>query len=277
LEHIRPKKSLGQNFLIDKIIAQKTVDCLEIDSNDIVLEIGPGEGSLTALMIQKAKKLYVVEIDERAIQLLNKKFKQFIPEKLEIIHSDILQFDFDYFYSQHKLSGKIKVLGNIPYYISSEIFFLLFNNSAKVSNAVLTVQKELGQRLSAKSRTKAYGILTLAREIVSDAKIMFDVPPTCFYPIPSVMSAVIKIDFYLENTVYSDNKVLMDLVKASFNQRRKVLKNSLTSYLKERNIYDSAIIHPDLTHYFSIRAEELLLKDYQNMLKILLELKQNVE
>ena len=260
MKHIKPIKSLGQNFLIDKNIALKTVNALEIKPDDYIFEIGPGEGSLTQLILAQTENLTVIEIDRRAVDLLKLKFN-----KLDIVFDDFLKIDFDKLVSKAN-QKQIKVIGNIPYYISSEIFFKLFENSDKISKVILTIQKELAQRLSAKQKTKEYGILTIAMQLCGKSKLLFDVSADCFYPKPNVTSAVIEFTFDNENFDAMYFKNIMKFIRASFNQRRKKLSNSLSSYFSNMNNGKEVFIaikeHPIYSKFLDKRAEELTKDDF---------------
>ncbi len=260
---LRPIKSLGQNFLIDKNIAIKTVNALKITENDFVIEIGPGEGSLTGLILKQTKKLAVIEIDRRAVDLLKDKYPD-----LNVIYSDILKVDFDAVLEFGK-NYNIKVIGNIPYNISSEIFFKLFEYSSQISKSILTIQKEVAQRLSAKQKSKDYGILTIAMALCGKSEILFDVAPDCFFPKPNVISSVIEFDFNKNNFDSKLFKDIMKLVRAGFNQRRKKLSNSIASYVgtcsNPKQIYEELKNHEKFAGFLHKRAEELTEVDFMEL------------
>jgi len=259
LKSIAPIKSLGQNFLIDRNIAAKTVELLEIKPNDTVIEIGPGTGALTSLIIEKKCNYYAVEIDERAINDLNLKYPKSKFPHFNLLHADFKKFDIKSLFNDTKL----KIIGNIPYYLSSEIFFKLFENRDILNIAVMTIQKELAQRLIAKKGTKDYGILTLAMNMTGKCSMEFDVSPKCFYPAPNVMSSVIKMDFSIENNVGDNYKEIMSIVKVAFNQRRKMLNNTLKSHFNKINekAY-SPEINSKITALTKERPEQLDVEDF---------------
>jgi 16S rRNA (adenine1518-N6/adenine1519-N6)-dimethyltransferase len=172
---ITPKKSLGQNFLHDQNIARKIAAALDINENDVVIEIGPGTGNLTRFLLEYDAPVYAVEIDKRAIAVLEDEFSD---ENLNIIHKDILDFDLKDFAESEKRN--IKIVGNLPYYISSQILFYIFENAELVEKAIFMLQKEVARRICSKPRTKDYGILTVATELSSSPGILFDVSPKCF-------------------------------------------------------------------------------------------------
>ena len=264
---IQPKKSLGQNFLKDKNIASKIVNSLNCENNDNVVEIGPGTGALTDLLLKLPIKLTGVEIDKKAIEILNKKYSQKYTN-FNLIHSDILKFSLnDIKTDSEKIENQgFKVIGNIPYYLSSEIFFWLFEQKHLIKKSILMVQKEVAKRLSAAPRTKDYGILTVATNLIGSSKILFDVSPTCFFPQPKVTSSIIEINFTNNNIETSEFKSIMKLVRAAFNQRRKTLRNSLTNYINDNiklNLNDVvAAAEKSGIDYFHKRAEELSSEDF---------------
>ncbi len=262
MKHIKPIKALGQNFLIDKNIAIKTINALDISDDDYIFEIGPGEGALTQLILSKTQQLTVIEIDRRAVDLLKQKF-----DNLDVVFEDFLKIDFNLLAAKAKQKN-IKVIGNIPYYISSEIFFKLFENSHQISKVILTIQKELAQRLSAKQKTKDYGILTIATQLCGKAKILFEVSADCFFPKPNVTSAVIEFSFNKENAQLNSDyfKQIMKFIRAAFNQRRKKLSNALSTYFSNISNGKDVILTIKNHHLYSSflhkRAEELTKDDF---------------
>ncbi len=263
LKSVAPKKSLGQNFLTDRNIARKTVDLLDIQDGDVVYEIGPGTGALTSILLEKNCKLNAIEIDERAIIQLHKLFP-----KSKFPNFNLIKGDFKKYAFEHDAKD-IKVIGNIPYYLSSEIFFKLFESSKNIQYAVMTIQKEVAQRLTAKPRTKDYGILTVAMMMSGKCTIEFDVSPQCFYPAPKVWSSVIKMDFINPPYIISDYKKAMNLVRTSFHLRRKMLGNSLKSFFQ---LADAAVLDDEqntkLSKLSKMRPEELTPDDFEFLVKL---------
>ena len=265
MNNISPKKSLGQHFLHDKNIAKKIVDLLSLQPGSVVLEIGPGTGVLTDFLLENDIVLYAVEVDNRSIEFLQEKYSKFLDNQLFILNQDILTVDFEKIYSKQK--QKIRVIGNIPYYITSPILFHLFDNSDYLINAVLMVQKEIAMRLKANKRTKEYGILTLARELYGEIGKLYSVPASCFIPPPKVTSAFFEINFQ-SNINNEDNKIqkkkLLNLIKTLFEQRRKMISNSIKNYVSSSEIYLNLINsdQPQIKKYLSSRPEELSLNDY---------------
>ena len=279
--NIKPKKSLGQNFLHDKNISKKIVSALQIKSGDFVVEIGAGTGFLTEDLLSEDVHLLAYEIDQRAVSVLKEKFSG--KQNIEIIYQDFLKVDLPEIVKKNGVDS-IKVVGNLPYYILSQILFKILENHKCISKAVIMLQKEVAQRLNAAQKTKDYGILTEAVNLIGNAKILFDVSPHCFFPQPEVTSSVVEITF--RNDTLSREKYIkiMELVRASFSQRRKKLKNSLSSYInkyKETNanneIAEETMISKENTStiskveslalsqgldFFSKRAEELSPEDF---------------
>lgn len=251
LNLIQAKKSLGQNFLVDENIAKKIVDSLNIQDNDFVIEIGPGTGALTRHLVKhKNIDLTLIEIDERAIEVLKNDYGQ---NNLKIISSDFLALDL----TKIETNGrKIKVVGNLPYYISSQIIFKILENNQLFEKAVFMLQKEMAQRIVSKHGNKVYGIMSVAVAICGKANIAFDVSPGCFLPKPKVTSSVLEILFEHKSTNYIE---IMKVVKLAFNQRRKMLRNALHQTLADiQNFEQNAVI----ASYLTKRAEQLSLNDF---------------
>lgn len=265
MNHITPKKSLGQHFLHDKNIAKKIVELLSLPPGSIVLEIGPGTGVLTDFLLEKDIVLYAVEVDTRSIDILQEKYANYLNHQLFILNQDILKVNFDQIFATY--NQKLHVIGNIPYYITSPILFHLFDNADYLNNAVLMVQKEIALRLRAKPRTKDYGILTLAREIFGEMGKIYTVPASCFLPPPKVTSAFFEIIFR-SPSILKDNQVqkkkLINLIRTLFEQRRKMISNSIKNYVSSSEIYQNLVNCQELQikKYLSSRPEELSLNDY---------------
>ncbi len=264
---ITPKKSLGQNFLTDKNISSKIVDSLGICDGDLVLEIGPGMGALTGLLFEKNCKLIAVDADLRAIELLR---KTYLRPNFELIHSDIREINLPELMKINN-SNKIKIIGNIPYNISSDISFWLMENSELIESAIIMFQKEVAQRFAAKLRTKDYGILTVALNLVGSGKILFDVSPNCFYPKPEVTSSIFKFAF---NDGKNENFTeIKEIVRAAFNQRRKTLRNALKNLLEIKTGKKIDEVAIELKNrgmdVLSKRAEELTADDFTKLNELL--------
>lgn len=267
MELIKAKKSLGQNFLVDKNICKKIVALLEIEKGDYVIEIGPGTGALSEHLINKSINYLAIEVDERAIDNLKSNFPLFNNDSsgnVSLIKEDFLKFDLYNYIIKNEIvekNKKLKIIGNIPYNISSPIFFKLFELSEYIDSVVIMVQLELANRIIAKHNSKDFGILTLAAGVCGIAKKELKVPRTCFVPAPNVDSAVLRIDFYKKKKV--DFSKFQKISRAAFNQRRKKLSNSLKnillSYSKE--LYDE-LIKENKNGFFDKRPEQLSIEEF---------------
>lgn len=228
LYNLTPIKSLGQNFLIDKNLANKIVNQLDSINNKNVIEIGPGMGALTDILLSKNANVFAIDKDTRAVEYLTKKYKN--NKNFTILNSDIRTVDLNLLNIKDLL-----VIGNIPYNISTDILFWLFDFNNIINKVVLTVQREVAERLCAKYKTKTYGITTIATQLYGTPKIMFNIPSSAFYPAPKVTSSVLKIEF---NNVYNNinKKQILSLVKASFSHRRKKINNSIKQYLLNNKV-----------------------------------------
>jgi 16S rRNA (adenine1518-N6/adenine1519-N6)-dimethyltransferase len=247
--NFNPKKSLGQNFLVDDNIARKIVNSFNVKDDDLVLEIGPGYGALTKHLIPKSKNLVAVELDKGISKFLNETFAD-----LKIVNRDFLEINLDELYQIH--GKKIRVIGNIPYNITSQILFHIIDHRFFVNDVVIMMQLDVAQRIIAKPRTKAYGILSIFSQCYSSPKLLFKIPPQCFNPKPRVFSGMVYFDFNNNIADRINNEDLFrKIVRTSFGKRRKVLRNSL----KDLNL-DLNRIDFDL----SKRPEELSVIDFIN-------------
>jgi len=248
MKKLDPIKSLGQNFLLDQNIAKKIVDLLEPYDKRLVIEIGPGSGSLTKLLIEKAYNFIAIEIDKRSVELLNKEFPN-----LRLINEDFLKINLSALVED--FNETIRIVGNIPYNITSPILFKLFEYNKIIDDAVLMVQYEVAKRIAAKEKSKDFSILSVASSFFFDVKFCFEVSPNVFYPKPKVYSAVIKLT-KKESKPNVDPSLFISIVKACFNKRRKTLKNSLKS-----SIFKD-LINLNLSVDLNKRAEELSFQDF---------------
>ena len=232
----RPAKSLGQHFLINGRIADRIVDCADIKHEDTVLEIGPGKGVLTGRLLERAQKVTVVEIDRNLINLLNERFGK--SKGLTIIEADILKIDLRKIFKN--VSGRIKVVSNIPYNISTPIIEFLCRNRTLVSEAVLMVQKEVARRLLSKPGSKDYGLTTLNLALCAQGHKVMNVKPEAFNPPPEVMSSVISLVFN-ENLKYplENEGIFHKVTGVAFRQRRKMVRNTLIPYMITQGISKS--------------------------------------
>jgi len=257
MDKVKPLKRFGQNYLKDANILKKIVDEVNPKHGDNLLEIGPGHGALTAELLKRIDQITAVEIDNRVIEDLTKKFPQ-----LKIVGGDFLSLDLNEFIDENK--KKLRVAGNIPYNLTSPILFKLIRKNELVNDAILMVQYEVAKRMTAQKGTKDYGILAVLLNYFTETKICFKVSPNVFYPKPKVFSAVVHIIFKKPDLIKEEQKLFIKIVKAAFGKRRKTLKNSLSnSIFKELDFSDSGI---DL----SLRAEQLDVKDFVTLTNFIL-------
>ena len=224
------KKSFGQNFLTDTNILQKIVDTAEIDKNVNVIEIGPGIGALTEFLAESAAEVMAFEIDERLVPILADTLRDF--DNVTVVNQDILKVDLAQYIAEFKNPDlPIKVVANLPYYITTPILMHLIESGIPFSEFVVMMQKEVADRISAQPNTKAYGSLSIAVQYYMTAKVAFIVPRTVFVPAPNVDSAILKMVRREQPAVeVQDEKFFFKVSKASFVHRRKTLWNNLTSY-----------------------------------------------
>lgn len=255
MEKFRPIKKLGQNYLKDKNIINKIVEEINPERDDQIIEVGPGLGALTEGLIEKNKNLTLIEIDRRAIEQLKLKF-----ESANIIEADFLKINLENILDKNRVS---KVVGNIPYNITSPILFKLLSVRGLVNESVFMVQDEVAKRITASYKTKAYGILSVILGYFAEVKYCFTISPDVFYPKPKVNSAVIHI-YFKEKTGHDfEDELFIKVVKAAFGHRRKTLKNSLSNSIFKDCDFS------DINFDFSKRAEELKVNDYVFLTKMI--------
>ena len=222
------KKKFGQNFLIDPHVLDKIVDAAQITKDDFVLEIGPGIGTLTQYLCENARQVLAVEIDDKLIPILKETLQPY--DNVEVLHGDILKQDIQQIADAYNDGKPIKVVANLPYYITTPIIMELFESHVPLANVTVMVQKEVADRMKAEPGTKDYGALSLAVQYYAKPYIAAFVPPNCFMPRPNVGSAVIRLDCLARVPVEVHNEKLMfRLIRASFNQRRKTLQNGIAN------------------------------------------------
>lgn len=222
------QKRFGQNFLIDPSVLDRIVSAAEIGKDDCVLEIGPGIGTMTQYLAERAREVIAVEIDKNLIPILEDTLSEY--ENVSVINDDILKVDINRIVREQNGGKPVKVVANLPYYITTPIILGLFENHVPLDNITVMVQKEVADRMQVGPGTKDYGALSLAVQYYARPKIVANVPPNCFIPRPSVSSAVIRLTRYEEPPVrVNDEKRMFALIRASFNQRRKTLANSLSN------------------------------------------------
>lgn len=222
------QKKYGQNFLVDKNILEKIVDAAQICETDYVLEIGPGIGTMTQYLAERAKAVTAVEIDTNLIPVLQDTLSPY--DNVTVINEDILKVDIARMIEERCSGQAVKVTANLPYYITTPIIMTLFECHAKIKSITIMVQKEVADRIQAGPGTKDYGALSLAVQYYAKPEIVARVPASCFLPKPNVDSAVIRLERYEKPPVDTeDEKLLFSVIRASFNQRRKTLVNSLAN------------------------------------------------
>ena len=220
------QKKFGQNFLIDTHVLDKIIAAAKITKDDFVLEIGPGIGTMTQYLCENAKRVLAVEIDNNLIPVLKETLKDY--DNVEILHGDILKQDIKAIAENYNGGKPIKVVANLPYYITTPIIMGLFESHVPLSNITVMVQKEVAERMQATPGSKTYGALSLAVQYYATPYIAANVPPNCFMPRPNVGSAVIRLTCLSEPPVsVVDEALMFRLIRASFNQRRKTLVNGL--------------------------------------------------
>ncbi len=222
------RKKFGQNFLIDPHVLDKIVEAAEVTEEDFVLEIGPGIGTLTQYLCESARQVLAVEIDPKLIPILQETLADY--NNVEIIHGDILKQDIPAIAEKYNHGKPIKVVANLPYYITTPIIMELFESHVPLASVTVMVQKEVAERMQATPGTKEYGALSLAVQYYAKPYLAANVPPNCFMPRPNVGSAVIRLDCLAKTPVeVQDEKLLFRLIRASFNQRRKTLQNGIAN------------------------------------------------
>lgn len=259
------QKKYGQNFLIDTHVLDKIIGAAQIGPDDFVLEIGPGIGTMTQYLAEAAREVVAVEIDTKLIPILQDTLKEY--DNVTVLNEDILKVDIRKI-AEEKNGGKpIKVVANLPYYITTPIIMGLFESEVPLDSITVMVQKEVADRMQVGPGTKDYGALSLAVQYYAEPYIVANVPPNCFIPRPAVGSAVIRLTRYQEKPVKVNNASFMfKIIRASFNQRRKTLQNGLynSSELripKEKTV--AALEEMGLTP--TIRGEKLSLEEFAQL------------
>lgn len=249
----KPLKKYGQNYLVDNNIIDKIINEFDIVKNETVLEIGPGEGALTGRLTLLTSRFTIIEIDKRKIEFLKEKYPY-----AKIINDDFLKIDLSKIYGEEK----VNIIGNIPYNITSPILYKLVENRKNIKQALLMVQYEVAKKITAEKDTKDYGILNVILNYFCGIKYCFKISPNVFFPKPKVNSAIIKLDFTKEINNEIDDNLFIQIVKSSFGNRRKNLKNSLTNSIFGN--YDFSSVE----HLLKLRAEQLSLNDFITLTRI---------
>ena len=222
------QKKFGQNFLIDTHVLDKIIDAAGITAEDCVLEIGPGIGTMTQYLAEHARQVVAVEIDKNLLPILAETLKDY--SNVTVINQDILKVDMNQLVQEYNQGRPVKVVANLPYYITTPIIMGLFESGVPIENITVMVQKEVADRMQVGPGSKDYGALSLAVQYYAKPYIVANVPPNCFIPRPNVGSAVIRLTRYQEPPVQVDDpKLMFKLIRASFNQRRKTLQNGLNN------------------------------------------------
>ena len=267
------QKKFGQNFLIDTHVLEKIISAAGITKNDCVLEIGPGIGTMTQYLAENAGHVVAVEIDRNLIPILKETLADY--DNVTVINEDILRVDIKALAEEYNGGKPIKVVANLPYYITTPIIMGLFESGVPIDNITVMVQKEVADRMKEGPGSKDYGALSLAVQYYAEPEIVAIVPPNCFIPRPNVGSAVIRLTRHKEMPVeVKDPALMFKIIRASFNQRRKTLQNGLGNapelpYTKEQ--IAAAIAEMGLTP--TIRGEALSLAQFAQLSDILGEMK----
>lgn len=270
--NIKANKRFGQNFLIDDNILENIISSSEISKKDLVIEIGPGLGNLSEYILNNCNFSILIEIDKNMEKILNDRLKNY--NNYLLINEDVLKIDIDELVKKIELKNNIKyenvkVVANLPYYITTPIIFKLLQDSKRITDITVMVQKEVAERMVAKPKTKSYGILTIMVDYLSDANIEIIVPNTSFIPSPDVTSAVIKL---VKNKKYDvkNEELFFKLIHSAFAQRRKKLSNSLEStHFMDMNKSEIEELLIKNNINLNVRAEELNINEYINIINII--------
>lgn len=263
------QKKFGQNFLIDTNILEKIIDSAEITKDDCVLEIGPGIGTMTQYLAERAGEVVAVEIDKNLIPILTDTLSAYT--NVTIINEDILKVDINKLCKEKNNGRPIKVVANLPYYITTPIIMGLFESHVPLKSITVMVQKEVADRMQVGPGTKDYGALSLAVQFYAKPEVVCQVPPTCFIPKPGVGSAVIRLLRYEEPPVQvKDENKMFAIIRAAFNQRRKTLVNSLGN-ASGINVSKDAVAQAieDMNLSSTIRGEALTLEQFARLSDLL--------
>ena len=269
--HFNFQKKYGQNFLIDTTVLERIIDAAHITDQDMVLEIGPGIGTMTQYLAERAGQVVAVEIDKNLIPILQDTLSAY--DNVTVINENILKVDVEGLAKQYNEGRPVKVVANLPYYITTPIIMELFESGMPLDSITIMVQKEVADRMQVGPGTKDYGALSLAVQYYAKPEIIANVPPNCFIPRPNVGSAVIKLTRYEKPPVeVKDARFMFSLIRASFNQRRKTLVNGLTGagnlHINKEQILD-ALEQMDLSA--TVRGETFTLEQFATLSNLLLE------
>lgn len=271
--HFNFQKKFGQNFLIDTHVLDKIIRAAEITKDDFVLEIGPGIGTMTQYLAQAAREVVAVEIDKALIPILQDTLSGF--PNAEVIQDDILKVDIAELAAERNCGRPIKVVANLPYYITTPIIMSLFEHDVPLALVTVMVQKEVAERMQAGPGSKDYGALSLAVQYYADPYIVANVPPNCFMPRPNVGSAVIRLTRHKVPPVQvEDEKLMFQMIRASFNQRRKTLVNGL-NHSPEMTLTKEQITKAveGLGKGAGVRGEALTLEEFAKLSNTIYQMK----
>ena len=260
----RFQKKFGQNFLIDSHVLDKIITAADIKDDDMILEIGPGIGTLTQLLAYNARKVVSVEIDNNLIPILEYTLKDY--DNVRVINEDILKLDIAKLVKEENNNRPIKVVANLPYYITTPIIMGLFEKHVPIESITVMIQKEVADRMSAGPGTKNYGALSLAVQYYSEPYLAANVPPNCFMPRPDVSSAVIRLTLVKDKVRVSNEETLFKLIKAAFAQRRKTFMNCLKnsdSFDLSKDEWETIFSEAGLP--LNIRGETLTLEEFVHL------------
>ena len=261
---IKANKSLGQNFLIDDTVIEDIVGGASIGKDDLVIEIGPGLGSMTALLVEKAKKVICIELDKKMIKILNDRF--IADDNIELINEDVLKLDLNKLIKQEKEQNEIKdvkIVANLPYYITTPIIMKLLEEKLDIASITVMIQKEVADRLIEIPSGKNTGAITYTVYYYCECEKIREVENTCFVPMPEVTSEVINLKLRKEPAVKVENKkVFFNIIKSAFMQRRKTLLNALVNTGVFKSKEEGAEILRKLNLREDIRAEKLTIEDF---------------
>ena len=270
---IKANKSLGQNFLIDDTVIEDIVGGASIGKDDLVIEIGPGLGSMTALLVEKAKKVICVELDKKMIKILNDRF--IADDNIELINEDVLKLDLNKLIKQEKEQNEIKdvkIVANLPYYITTPIIMKLLEENLDIASITVMIQKEVADRLIEIPSGKNTGAITYTVYYYCECEKIREVENTCFVPMPEVTSEVINLKLRKEPAVKVENKkVFFNIIKSAFMQRRKTLLNALVNTGVFKSKEEGAEILRKLNLREDIRAEKLTIEDFARICKYFCE------
>jgi len=263
---IKANKSLGQNFLIDENIVNGIIETSDINECDLVIEIGPGLGTLTSKLLEKAGKVIAIELDKKVLNILNERFLLY--KNFELINDDVLNVNLNELINKN-LTEKItkcKVVANLPYYITTPIIMKLLEEKLKLESITVMVQKEVAERLTATPGQKEAGSITYSIYYYTEPSIVLNVPRNCFIPSPEVDSSVISLKLLSSPRVkISNEKLFFDIIRASFSQKRKTLINTLVNNKIIDNKENAEKILNALCIDTQIRGEKLTLQDFANL------------